>query len=178
MQVRILVFSAFLLAGTSPWWPPKQGPEAEPAVAADCPGTTPRVLFGLLARPLPLAEMVEQLERGCLALDEVRFRPGQDTIELLSPAQFALVARALGMARGAYRVAVPPEALRGSPPDTVQARRREMRLRDELLHYGASWDRLREDLGGRIPPPAVTTGAAKPMLIRVPDRKPTNPPGL
>jgi hypothetical protein len=138
-------------------------------LVANCPSARPRALLGLVARPLTLTEMVSELERGCLALDDVRFRPGQDTIESLSPAQLALVARALGLAHGAYRVAVPPEAAPGLPPDTLQARRRGMRLRDELVHYGASSQRLLEDPGWPISPLVVPLGAAVPMLIRVPD---------
>jgi hypothetical protein len=135
---------------------------------AECPGLSAPTLLGLLARPLTLAEMVERLEQGCLALDQVRFRPGQDTIESLSPAQFALVARALGMARGAYRVMVPAERTPGWPPDTVQARRRGTRLRDELVHYGASLGRLLEDPGQPLAL-AVPAGTAVAMLVRVPD---------
>jgi hypothetical protein len=133
-----------------------------------CPGTRPTHLFGLLVKPLTLTEMVSQLERGCLALDDVRFLPGQDTIELLSPAHFAQVARALGMAHGAYQITVPPEASSGWPPDTVQARRRGTRLRDELVHYGASSERLLDDPGLPNSLRAVAPGAAIPMLVRVP----------
>ena len=54
--------------------------------------------------------------------------------------------------------------------DTLQARRRGMHLRDELLHYGASSARLLEDFGGPTAPFSVAPGAAVPMLIRVPNR--------
>ena len=146
-------------------------PVAPPQVSIlGCSSSRPRVLLGLLSRAPTLTEMVNLLERGCLALDDVRFRPGQDTIESVSPARFALVARALGMAHGAYRVTVPPEAAPGWPPDTLQARRRGVRLRDELVHYGASLDRLLEDPGMPNSPPAVAPGAAVPMLVRIPDR--------
>ena len=130
-----------------------------------CPAAYPRALFGLLGRPLTLAELVQELEKGCLALNDVRFRPGQDTIEVLSPAQLADVARALGMAQGAYRVTVAPEGAPGWPADTVQARRRATKLRDELVHYGASTVRLLE--GSVRPLPAVAPGSAVPMLVRV-----------
>jgi hypothetical protein len=133
-----------------------------------CPGSRPRLL-GLATRPLSLAEMVAELERGCLALEDVRFRPGQDTIESVSPSQFAQVARALGMAQGAYRVAVPPERGPGFQPDTLQARRRGARLRDELVHYGASPARLLEDPGWPTTPVVAAPGGAVPMLVRVPD---------
>ena len=135
------------------------------AGARECPVAHPRALFGLLGRPLTLAEMVQELEKGCLALNDVRFRPGQDTIEVLSPAQLAEVARALGMAQGAYRVTVAPEGAPGWPADTVQARRRATKLRDELVHYGASSVRLLE--GSVRPLPAVAPGTAVPMLVRV-----------
>jgi hypothetical protein len=141
-----------------------------PPAFAGCSSLHPRTLLGLAARPLTLAEIVSELERGCLALDDVRFRLGQDTIESLSPAQLALVARALGLARGAYRVAVPPEAGPGLPPDTLQARRRGARLRDELVHYGASSERLLEDPGWPASPLVVAPGAAVPMLVRVQER--------
>ena len=169
MSLGALVF-ALLIAGPVPALtvPPTRGPA--PVAVADCPSAHPRVLLGLVARPLTLTEMVSELERGCLALDDVRFRPGQDTIESLSPAQFALVARALGLAHGAYRVAVPPEAAPGGQPDTLQARRRGARLRDELVHYGASSDRLLEDPGWPTSPLVVAPGAAVPMLVRVPDQ--------
>jgi len=168
--LRVLILVNLLVAGPALGWRENPVPEPDSAHMAGCSSSRSRTLLGLLARPLTLAEMVSELERGCLTLDEVRFRPGQDTIESLSPARFALVARALGMARGDYHVAVPPEAAPGWPPDTLQARRRGMRLRDELIHYGASLKRLREDPGWPISPPAVAPGAAIPMLIRVPDR--------
>jgi hypothetical protein len=72
------------------------------------------------------------------------------------------------MAEGAYRVTVPPEAGPGSEPDTLQARRRGTRLRDELVHYGAASRRLLEDPGWPIQPLVVPPGSAVPMLIRVP----------
>ena len=134
-----------------------------------CPSARPKVMLGLVSRPLTLEEMVSELERGCLALDDVRFRVGQDTIESLSPARFALVSRALGLAHGAYRVVVPPESGPRAAPDTVQARRREVRLRDELVHYGAAPGRLLMDPGW---PPSLLVaapGAATPMLVRVPE---------
>jgi len=139
-----------------------------PADVAGCRSIRPRVLLGLVARPLTLDEMVSELERGCLALDDVRFRPGQDTIVSLSPSRFAQVARALGLARGAYGIAVPAEASPGGPPDTLQARRRGTRLRDELVHYGASLTRLLEDPGWPIPSEVVAPGTAIPMLVRLP----------
>ena len=125
------------------------------------------MLFGLLARPLTLAEMVGQLERGCLVLDQVRFRPGNTAIRIASPAGLVQVARALGLAQGAYRVTVPPETIPGWPPDTVQALRRGVVLREELLRYGASRIRLLEEPGLDILPLAVSRGAARPMLVRV-----------
>ena len=134
-----------------------------------CPSSRPRTLLGLMARPLTLSEMVDELERGCLALDEVRFRPGQDSIASPSPDRLEQVARALGMAQGAYRVTVPAEGLPGAPPDTLQARRREARLRDELVHYGASSERLLDDAGWRMSPLVAVPGAAIPMLVRVPN---------
>jgi hypothetical protein len=127
------------------------------------------MLFGLLARPRTLAEIVSQLERGCLVLDEVRFRPGNHTIQVFSPAGFAQVARALGLAQGAYRVAVPPETAPGWPPDTVQARRREVVIRDELVHHGASLVRLLEEPGMPYLALAVGWGSARAMLVRVHD---------
>lgn len=127
-----------------------------------------RMLVGT-PRQRSLAEMVAELQRGCLALEEVRFRQGQDTIESLSPAHFAEVARAISLAQGAYRVAVPPERAPGFQPDTIQARRRGARLRDELVHYGASPDRLREDSGWSARAAVAAPGTAVPMLIRVPD---------
>ena len=169
MPFGIVVLTHLLVAGSASGLrtPPPPGPR--PAAVANCPSARPRALLGLVARPLTLAEMVSELERGCLALDDVRFRPGQDTIESLSPAQFALVARALVLAQGAYRIAVPPEAAPGLPPDTLQARRRGMRLRDELVHYGASSQRLLEDPGWPVSPLVVPPGAAVPMLVRVPN---------
>jgi hypothetical protein len=138
------------------------------APALDCPGRHP-LLLGIASRPLSLAEMVTELERGCLALGNVRFRLGQDTIESLSPAEFAQVARAIGLAQGVFRVAVPAERSSGSQPDTLQARRRGARLRDELVHYGASPVRLLEDPGWPTTPAVAGPGGAVPMLIRVPD---------
>jgi hypothetical protein len=125
------------------------------------------MLFGLLARPRTLAEMVSRLERGCLVLDQVRFRPGNNSIQAFSPAGFSQVARALGLAQGAYRVAVPAERVPGWPPDTVQALRRGMVLREELVRYGASLRRLLEEPGMPHLPLAVGRGAARPMLVRV-----------
>jgi len=168
LLLQVLLLANLLVAGPVSGWHATPAPSPASAAVAGCPGSRPRTLLRLLARPLTLAEMVNELERGCLALDDVRFRPGQDTIESLSPAQFALVARALGMAHGAYRVSVPPEAAPGWPPDTLQARRRGMRLRDELVHYGASLERLKEDPGWPISPLVVGPGAAIPMLVRVP----------
>lgn len=170
MSLGALLVGTLVMAGMTTLAPPvTRFPDPDGGLPAACPGVRPRSLLGLVARPLSLAEMVSELERGCLAMDDVRFRPGQDTIESLSPSRFALMARALGMAQGAYRVTVPPEAGPGSPPDTLQARRRGMRLRDELIHYGASSVRLLDDSGG--PPLAVTVplGAAVPMLVRVPN---------
>ncbi len=155
MLLRVLFLVGFLPALAVPEQP------------ADCASSHARGILGLVSRPLTLTELVTELERGCLALEDIRFRPGQDTIESLSPAQVALVARALGMAQGSYRVAVPPEAAPGSPPDTLQARRRGTRLRDELVHYGASSIRLLEDPGWPTTQLVVSTGAAIPMLIRV-----------
>lgn len=132
-----------------------------------CAGTSSPLLFGLLSRPITLDEMVVELERGCLALDGIRFRPGQDTIEMLSPAHFAEVARALGRAGGTYRISVPPEGLPGMPINVVQARRRAIRLRDELMHYGASSLRLLEPEDSETLPPPVPPGTAIPMLVRV-----------
>lgn len=169
MPLWVLLFAALLVAGL-PFGSRANPPETRgSAEAAGCRSIRPRTLLGLWPRPLTLTEMVTELERGCLALDEVRFRPGQDTIESLSPARFAMLARALGVARGAYRVAVPPEAAPGWPPDTVQARRRGARVRDELVHYGASLNRLLEDPGWPVSPLVVAPGAAVPMLVRVPD---------
>ena len=134
---------------------------------AGCSGTTAPMLFGLLTRPLTLAELVNRLERGCLLLDEVRFRPGNHTILEFSPDRFAQLARALGLAEGVYRVAVPAETAPGWPPDTVQARRRGVALRDELIHHGASLLRLHEEPGFPAMPFAVGWGSARPMLLRV-----------
>ena len=169
MPFRHLVFATFLLAGV---WPARlPGPHPAPGrgVPPGCSGTTAPMLFGLLARPLTLAEMVNQLERGCLVLDEVRFRPGDHTILEFSPDRFAQLARAVGLAQGVYRVAVPAETAPGWPPDTVQARRREVVLREELLHYGASLVRLLEDPGFPAMPFAVGWGSARPILVRVDD---------
>lgn len=156
-------------------WRPGLGLRAAPRLQQPptpgiaCGSGRPRTMLGLLTRPLTLGEMVSELERGCLALEDVRFRPGQDTIALLSPAQFALVARALGQAHGAFRVVVPPEASPGSPPDTVQARRRGVHLLDELVHYGASASRLVLDQSWGPVPLVAAPGAAVPMLVRVPE---------
>jgi hypothetical protein len=111
--------------------------------------------------------MVSRLEHGCLVLEEVRFHPVSHAIQGFSPAGFAQVARALGLARGAYRVAVPAETAPGWPPDTVQARRRGTELRDELIYHGASLERLLDEPGFPIMPFAGGRGAARPMLIRV-----------
>jgi hypothetical protein len=169
LSLGVLILANLLVAQSASGLPatPLRAPGS--TVVAGCPSARPRVLLGLLARPLTLTEMVNQLERGCLALVEVRFLPGQDTIESLSPSRFAQVARALGMAQGAYRVMVPAEAAPGSPPDTLQARRRGMRLRDELVHYGGSASRLLEDSGWPTWPLVVAPGTAVPMLVRVPE---------
>lgn len=159
-----------LLAGAWPARPPGPHPESRPGVPSGCSGTRAPVLFGLLARPLSLAEMVSQLERGCLVLDEVRFRPGNTALQLSSPAGLVKVARALGLAQGAYRVTVPPETAPGWPPDTVQALRRGVVLREELLRYGASRVRLLEEPGSYVLPLTVSRGAARPALVRVHDR--------
>jgi hypothetical protein len=159
-----LLFTAVLVGGPPLDWTFPH----PPADVTECRSTRPRVLLGLVARPLTIDEMVSELERGCLALDDVRFRPGQDTIVSLSPSRFAQVARALGLARGAYGIAVPAEASPGEAPDTVQARRRGARLRDELVHYGASLTRLVEDPGWPMPPRVVAPGTAVPMLVRLP----------
>ena len=169
MPLRHLVLAALLLAGVSAGRPSGPLPRPGRGQPAGCSGTRAPMLFGLLARPRTLAEMVSQLERGCLVLDEVRFRPGDHTIEVFSPSDFAQVARALGLAQGAYRVAVPAEATAGWPPDTVQARRRGAELRDELVHYGASLERLLEEPGFPLMSFAVARGAAIPMLLRVHD---------
>lgn len=168
LSVWVLVFANALGSGTAAGWRPNQPPAATPVVIPVCPSSRPRALLGLVVRPLTLNAMVEELERGCLALDDVRFRPGQDSIESLSPGRLEEVARALGMAQGAYRVTVPAEGPPGAPPDTLQARRREARLRDELVHYGASSDRLLDDSGGPLSPLVAAPGAAVPMLVRVP----------
>ena len=166
MPFRHLVLASLLLAGA---WPARRtGPR--PGLPAGCSGTTVPILFGLLVRPLTLAEMVNQLERGCLVLDEVRFRPGNTAIQMASPAGFVQVARALGLAQGAYRVTVPPETAPGWPPDTVQALRRGVVLREELLRYGASRVRLLEEPGSYVLPLTVSRGAARPALVRVHDR--------
>ena len=137
------------------------------AVPAECSGTMAPMLFGLLARPLTLAEMVNQLERGCLVLDEVRFRPGNHTIQAYSPEGFSQVARAIGLAQGAYRVAVPAETAPGWPPDTIQALRRGTVLREELVRYGASLVRLLEEPGLPAMPFVPGRGGARPLLVRV-----------
>lgn len=146
-----------------------QAPAGPPgqAVSATCSGNRSR-LPGTATMPPSLPEMVAELERGCLALVEVRFRPGEDEIESISPTRFAQVARALSLARGAYSITVPPERAPGFWPDTLQARRRGIRLRDELVHYGASASRLRDDPGWPASTPEVAPGAAVPMLVRVP----------
>ena len=169
MSLGISLLVGLLVAGTA------SGTRATPSSQQHsgngaCSSPRPRVVLGLLTRSLTLGEMVSELERGCLVLEDVRFRPGQDTIALLSPAQFALVARALGQAHGAFRVVVPPEAAPGSPPDTVQARRRGVRLLDELVHYGASASRLVLDEGSPSVSLPVAPGAAVPMLVRIPSR--------
>ena len=167
MPLRHLVLATLLLAGAWPARRPGPHPEPRRGVPSGCSGTTAPVLFGLLARPLTLAEMVSQLERGCLVLDEVRFRPGNTAIQISSPAGFVQVARALGLAQGDYRVTVPPETAPGWPPDTVQALRRGVVLREELLRYGASRFRLLEEPGMAHLPLAASRGAARPMLVRV-----------
>jgi hypothetical protein len=168
VQPGILILANLLFGGPSFGLRIDPPGSAVPAPVA-CPSTHSRALLGLVAVPLSLAEMVSELERGCLALENVRFLPGQDTIESVSPSQFAQVARALGLAKGAYRVAVPPEAAPGAVPDSLQARRRGTRLRDELVHYGASSERLLEDSGWPPTPMVAAPGAAVPMLIRVPE---------
>lgn len=167
MPLRHLVLATLLLAGAWPARPPGPHPALRRGVPSGCTGTTAPVLFGLLARPLTLKEMVSQLERGCLVLDEVRFRPGNQAIQIASPAGFVQLARALGLAQGAYRVTVPPEKAPGWPPDTAQALRRGVALREELLRYGASRVRLLEEPGFYLLPLAVSRGAARPMLVRV-----------
>ncbi|HEU5220273.1 MAG TPA: hypothetical protein VFU23_16545 [Gemmatimonadales bacterium] len=170
MTLRVFLLAEILAFGTAASPPPARVTSQAVTSVLDCPGMRPRAMLGLVARTLTLSEMVNELERGCLALDDVRFIPGQDTIESLSPAQFALVARALGMAHGAYQIMVPAEASPGGRPDTLQARRRGTRLRDELVHYGASSSRLLEDPRGLFPTVVVASGAAVPMLVRVPDK--------
>ena len=167
MPLRQLVLALLLLAGAWPARRPAPGAGSRRGLPAECSGTMVPILFGLLARPLTLAEMVNQLERGCLVLDEVRFRPGNHTIQAFSPEGFAQVARAIGLAQGAYRVAVPAETAPGWPPDTVQARRREVVLREELVHYGASLERLLEEPGFPVMLFAVGWGSVRPMLLRV-----------
>lgn len=169
MSLGILVLISLLVAGLFSGRATASLPDQGSAGIAGCASARPRVLLGLVERPLTLTEMVSRLERGCLALPDVRFRPGQDTIESLSPSRFALMARALGMAQGAYRIVVPAEGIPGLPPDTLQARRRGMRLRDELVHYGSSARRLVEDSGWPAWPLVVPPGSAVPMLVRVPD---------
>lgn len=166
MTLWALVFANVLGTGPSTGSGRNPLPAATPVEIPVCPSSRPRALLGLVVRPLTLNEMVDELERGCLALDDVRFRPGQDTIESLAPALLEQVARALGMAHGAYRVTVPAEGPPGEPPDTLQARRRGARLRDELVHYGASSDRLLDDTGWW--PLVAPPGGAVPMLVRVP----------
>jgi len=168
VPLRVVILANLLLGGGA--WGGPTGTDPAPGSAggvSNCPSSTPKVMLGLLTRQLTLAEMVSELERGCLALEEVRFTTGKDTIESLSPDRFAMVARALGMAQGLYRVSVPPEAAPGSPPDTLQARRRGVVLRDELIHYGASFQRLREDSGWPVSPLVVPLGTAIPMLVRI-----------
>ena len=165
MSPGISLVVGLLLSRSGPVARPVAGTLQSPPPPPVCAPARGRAMLGLLTRPLTLGEMVSELERGCLALEDVRFRPGQDTIALLSPAQFALVARALGQAHGDFRVVVPPEAPPGAPPDTIQARRRGVRLLDELVHYGASASRLVLDQGS---PLAVAPGTAVPMLVRVP----------
>lgn len=169
MLLQVLVLSGLLADGQRAPLRADPPPPALPAALSSCPGIRLPVLLGLLARPLTLTEMVNELERGCLALDVVRFRPGQDTLESLLPSQLALVARALGMAHGAYRVTVPPEAAPGWPPDTLQARRRGARLRDELVRFGASAERLLEGTGWPLSTSVAAPGKAIPMLVRVSD---------
>lgn len=169
MPLRFLVSAPLLFTTVVGRANPTAAPTSQTADSVDCPAVHSRSLLGLLVRPITLSQMVSRLEAGCLALDDVRFRPGQDTIASLSPAQFAQLARALGMARGVYRVSVAPESTPGWPPDTLQARRRGTRLRDELMHYGASMDRLVDLPGWPLPPVAVSVGAAVPMLVRVPE---------
>jgi hypothetical protein len=153
-------------------WPAPRagGPEPRPGIPVGCSGTSVPVLFGLLARPITLDEMVNHLERGCLVLDEVRFRPGNYAILEISPDWFAQLARALGLAQGAYRVAVPAESTPGWPPDTAQALRRGVALREELIRNGASMQRLLEEPGFPVVPFAVGRGLARAMLLRVDDR--------
>jgi hypothetical protein len=166
---RQLVLAFLLLAGGWLARPPGPHPGSGLAVPAECSGTTVPMLFGLLTRPLTLAEMVNQLERGCLVLDEVRFRPGTHALQEFSAAGFAQVARAIGLAQGAYRIAVPAEAMPGWPPDTVQALRRGGVLRDQLVRSGASLERLLEEPGVPPMPLLVGRGGARPMLVRVQD---------
>ena len=170
LPLRHLVLASLLLAGVWPARLPGPHPVPRRGMPSGCAGTTAPVLFGLLVRPLTLAEMVGQLERGCLVLDEVRFHPGNTAIQMSSPAGFAQVARALGLAQGAYRVTVPPETMPGWPPDTVQALRRGVVLREELLRYGASRVRLLEEPGFYLSPLALSRGAARPALVRVHDQ--------
>jgi hypothetical protein len=167
LPLRHLVLATLLLVGVWPARRPGPHPGTRRGMPAGCSGTTAPVLFGLLARPLTLAEMVGQLERGCLVLDEVRFRAGNTAIQISSPAGFAQVARALGLAQGAYRVMVPAETAPGWPPDTVQALRRGIVLREELARHGASLRRLLEGTGMPHPPLTASRGAARPMLVRV-----------
>jgi len=170
LTIRVLMFATLFVLGLICRAPVTVlRAQSLASATAACPSVRPRMLLGLLERPLTLPEMVTELERGCLALADVRFRPGQDTIESLSPSQFALVARALGLARGVYRVLVPPEAAPGAPPDTLQARRRGTRLRDELVHYGSSSTRLLDDSAWPTRPLVAAPGTAVPMLVRVPD---------
>lgn len=169
VTIRVLLVTGLLAGSTAEVRRVDSPPATLRIEPGGCPSVRSRGLLGLGARSLTLAEMVRELERGCLALGDVRFDADQDTLFALSPTRLAMVARALGLARGAYRVSVPPEAAPGLPPDTLQARRRGTRVRDQLVYCGASAGRLLEEPAPPIAPAAVAPGAAVPMLVRVDD---------
>ncbi len=142
------------------------------AAAAPLAGRGLKALGGMFGRGGPSREhIVRDLARGRLQLKSVRFIEGSDALKEGFENELALIAEALQSVEGAFFLVIPPESDGRTPPDTVMARRRLMKLATYLQVAGIPESRVSvaSGLAASLESRPAKPGEARVEIVRLAD---------